>query len=147
SRDWSSDVCSSDLTRDYPYDVCIDLLKAAIRHHVSQGNDPWSWTQHDVDAVLSSWWPAAPLDAPERLRYLPDLLDDFIGFVQRDRVPPEESRAISATIDRLRPEFLCAVGAYGWETSRTRWTWHEPPHPLQDLADLVGGLEVLERLD
>lgn len=134
--------------RDYPYDLCFDLLEGAIGHHVLRGRDPWRWTSDDVADLLSSWFPSPPLDSPERLRYLPDLIGDFVMFVQRDRAPAEVSAEISATIDRMRPEFLCAVGAFGWRTPP--FSSHEPAepaHPLQDIADLVGGFDALGSLD
>jgi hypothetical protein len=136
-------------SRDYPYDVCIELLEGAIEHHVRRGQNVWRWTDDDVADLLSSWFPEPPLDDPERLRYLPDLIGDFIAFAHRDRVPPHVTAAIATTIDRVRPEFLCIVGAFDWKTP----PYHRPPepaeatHPLQDLADLVGGLVALEHLD
>lgn len=138
------------LWRDFPYDLCIELLEGAIEHHVRRGRDLWHWTPDDVSDLLSSWEPESPLNTPERLRYLPDLIGDFVAFAHHDRVPSRVTDAITVTIERMRPEFLCAVGAFDWETPLYRWPGLEPTpatHPLQDLADLVGGLVALEHLD
>src|SRR5690606_20781871 len=102
--------------RDHPYDECVELLEGAIEHHVRRGGDPWRWTADDVADLLSTWSPGPPLDTSERLRYLPDLIGDFVVFAHRDRMPAQATAAVTATIERMRPEFLCAVGAFGWST-------------------------------
>lgn len=135
-------------THDFPYETCHPVLVGALRHQAARGADLWRWTPDDVEDLLGRWFPEPSLHSPELLKYLPDLIGDFVRFAHCDTVPAEQTRAVIDTVDRLRPEFLCVVGADGWQTPPYRWSEPvEPPHPLQDLADRVGGLEALEQLD
>jgi hypothetical protein len=166
-REWSEEEKAT-LAEEFfasPYGAPLDrpderdLLESVLWFGTSYATgDPLRWSPVTVEMLLADWLPRKVIAEPAYLAGLPDLVRAFIRFVHdREGIRAALTEETLAAVDHYEPEYLqlirgerqqamAGLAEALLEAGRVQALSDEEIH-LEYIADQVGGVEALMRLD